>query len=107
MYPACPSRAVREAAAAGEVIRLVRRAQGLSQRQLGAATGCSESTILWIERGGPGTRDVATLRQLGSQGPGKVLFRQIDAHRSLNERGDHDLVCSQCAEFDRRAARPA
>ncbi|MGH3868183.1 MAG: hypothetical protein ACRDQ4_19085, partial [Pseudonocardiaceae bacterium] len=41
------------------------------------------------------------------QGPGKVLFRQIDAHRSLNERGDHDLVCSQCAEFDRRAARPA
>ncbi len=41
----------------------------------------------------------------GRQGPGKVLFRQIDAHRSLNERGDHDLVCSQCAEFDRRAAR--
>ncbi|MGH3867224.1 MAG: hypothetical protein ACRDQ4_13985, partial [Pseudonocardiaceae bacterium] len=45
--------------------------------------------------------------QVFAQGPGKVLFRQIDAHRSLNERGDHDLVCSQCAEFDRRAARPA
>ncbi|MGH3869219.1 MAG: hypothetical protein ACRDQ4_24540, partial [Pseudonocardiaceae bacterium] len=44
---------------------------------------------------------------VSGQGPGKVLFRQIDAHRSLNERGDHDLVCSQCAEFDMRAARPA
>ncbi|MGH3868804.1 MAG: caspase family protein, partial [Pseudonocardiaceae bacterium] len=45
-------------------------------------------------------------KAVSEQGPGKVLFRQIDAHRSLNERGDHDLVCSQCAEFDRRAARP-
>ncbi|MGH3869668.1 MAG: hypothetical protein ACRDQ4_26915, partial [Pseudonocardiaceae bacterium] len=48
-----------------------------------------------------------TPSRVRTQGPGKVLFRQIDAHRSLNERGDHDLVCSQCAEFDRRAARPA
>ena len=70
VHPACASRAVREAAAAGkvgEVIRLVRRAHGLSQRQLGATTGRSQSTISRIERGGPGTRDVATLRQLGSE----------------------------------------
>ena len=70
VHPACASRAVREAAAAGkvgEVIRLVRRAHGPSQRQLGATTGRSQSTISRIERGGPGTRDVATLRQLGSE----------------------------------------
>jgi transcriptional regulator with XRE-family HTH domain len=70
MHPACASRAVQEAAVAGEVgevIRLVRRAHGLSQRQLGAATGRSQSTISRIERGGSGTRDVATLRQLGSE----------------------------------------
>ncbi|MBV9161420.1 MAG: helix-turn-helix transcriptional regulator [Pseudonocardiales bacterium] len=54
MHPACASHAVREAAAAGrvgEVIRLVRRAHGLNQRQLGAATGRSQSTISRIERG--------------------------------------------------------
>jgi transcriptional regulator with XRE-family HTH domain len=66
MHPACASHAVREAAAAGrvgEVIRLVRRAHGLNQRQLGAATGRSQSTISRIERGGSGTRDVETLRR--------------------------------------------
>ena len=70
MPPACASRAVREAAAAGkvgEVIRLVRRAHGLSQHRLGAATGRSQSTISRIERGGSRTRDVATLRRLGSE----------------------------------------
>jgi len=41
VHPACASRAVLQATAAGkvgEVIRLGRRARGLSQRQLGAAT---------------------------------------------------------------------
>lgn len=69
MHPACASRAVREAAATGrfgQVIRLVRRAHGMNQRQLGAVTGRSQSTISRIERGGPGSRDVDTLRQLGS-----------------------------------------
>ncbi|MGH3775790.1 MAG: helix-turn-helix domain-containing protein [Pseudonocardiaceae bacterium] len=70
MHPACASQAVREAAAAGrvgEVIRLVRRAHGLNQHQLGAATGRSQSTISRIERGGSGTRDVETLRRLGTE----------------------------------------
>ncbi|MGH3915211.1 MAG: helix-turn-helix domain-containing protein, partial [Pseudonocardiaceae bacterium] len=65
MHPACASRTVREAAAAGrvdEVIRLVRKAHGLSQTQLGVATGRSQSTISRIERGGAGSRDVDTLR---------------------------------------------
>lgn len=68
MHPACASHVVREAAAAGrfgQVIRLVRRAHGMNQRQLGSATGRSQSTISRIERGGPGSRDVDTLRQLG------------------------------------------
>jgi transcriptional regulator with XRE-family HTH domain len=70
MHPACASRAVREAAAAGrvgEVIRLVRCAHGLNQHQLGAATGRSQSTISRIERGGSGTRNVETLRRLGDE----------------------------------------
>ncbi len=70
VHPACASRAGREAAAAGqvgEVLRLVRRAHGLNQRQLGAATGRSQSTISRIERGGSGTRDVDTLRRLGNE----------------------------------------
>ena len=70
MHPACASRAVREAAAAGrvgEVIRLVRRAHGLNQHQLGAATGRSQSTISRIERGGSGIRDVETLRRLRTE----------------------------------------
>ncbi len=69
-HPACASRAVREAAAAGrvgEVIRLVRRAHGLNQHQLGKAINRSQSTISRIERGGSGTRDVETLRQLGKE----------------------------------------
>lgn len=69
MHPACESRAVREAAAAdrvGEVIRLVRQAHGLNQARLGTVTGWSQSTISRIERGGSGSRDVDTLRCLGS-----------------------------------------
>lgn len=69
MHPSCASVAVREAAAAGrvgEVIRLVRKAQGLSQTQLGAVTGRGQSTISRIERGGSGSRDVDTLRCIGS-----------------------------------------
>lgn len=61
---------MREAAAAGrvgEVIRLLRRAHGLNQHQLGAAIGRSQSTISRIERGGSGTRDVETLRRLGNK----------------------------------------
>lgn len=49
------------------MIRLVRRANGMSQHQLGAATGRSQSTISRIERGGAGTRDVQTLRRLGTE----------------------------------------
>lgn len=70
MHPACKSRAVREAAAAGRaglVIGLVRRAHGLNQKELGASTGRSQSTISRIERGGSGSRDVETLRRLGSE----------------------------------------
>lgn len=70
MHLACSSRAVREAAAAGrvgEVIRLVRRAHGLNQKQLGVRTGRSQSTISRLERGGAGSRDVETLRRLGSE----------------------------------------
>jgi len=69
MHPACASRVVREAAAAGqvgEVIRLVRKAHGLSQTRLGAVTDRSQSTISRIERGGSGSRDVDTLRCIGS-----------------------------------------
>ncbi|MGH3828952.1 MAG: helix-turn-helix domain-containing protein [Pseudonocardiaceae bacterium] len=79
---------MREAAAAGdvgEVIRLVRRAHGLSQRQLGAATGGSQSTISRIERGGSGTRDVVTLRQLGSELDIAPLLLGLAGYPSLDK----------------------
>ncbi|HSL08651.1 MAG TPA: helix-turn-helix domain-containing protein [Pseudonocardiaceae bacterium] len=88
MHPACASRAVREAAAVGnvgEVIRLVRRAHGLNQRQLGAATGRSQSTISRIERGGSGTRDVEILRRLGTELDIPLVLLGLAEHSSQNK----------------------
>lgn len=101
MHPACASRAVREAAAAGnvgEVIRLVRRAHGLNQRQLGAATGRGQSTISRIERGGSGTRDVESLRRLGSELDIPLVLLGLAEHSS---RGKHSTRISE-SPVDRR-----
>ena len=88
MHPACAPRAVREAPAVGnvgEVIRLVRRAHGLNQRQLGAATGRSQSTISRIERGGSGTRDVEILRRLGTELGIPLVLLGLAEHSSQNK----------------------
>ncbi|MGH3981885.1 MAG: helix-turn-helix domain-containing protein [Pseudonocardiaceae bacterium] len=85
---------MREAAAAGrvgEVIRLVRRAHGLNQHQLGAATGRSQSTISRIERGGSGTRDVETLRRLGTELGIALVMLGLAEQPSQNRHSEHPV----------------
>lgn len=67
MLPVAASRAIREAAEAGdfgEVIRLVRKVRGMTQRQLGDACGYNQSSVSRIERGNASTHDVRTLRRI-------------------------------------------
>jgi transcriptional regulator with XRE-family HTH domain len=114
VHPAWASRAVREAAAAdqvGEVIRLVRRAQGLNQRQLGEATGRSQSTISRIERGGSGTRDVETLRRLGNELTIPLVMLGLAGQPSQSQRSEppvnrRELILRAAATVFASAALP-
>jgi transcriptional regulator with XRE-family HTH domain len=114
VHPAWISQAVREAAAAGqvgEVIRLVRRAHGLNQRQLGVATGRSQSTISRIERGGSGTRDVETLRRLGNELAIPLVMLGLAGQPSQNQHSEppvnrRELILRAAATVFASAALP-
>ena len=114
VHPAWVSRAVREAAAAGqagEVIRLVRRAHGLNQHQLGVATGRSQSTISRIERGGSGTRDVETLRRLGNELTIPLVMLGLAGQPSQSQRSEppvnrRELILRAAATVFASAALP-
>jgi transcriptional regulator with XRE-family HTH domain len=105
---------VRQAAATGqvgEVIRLVRRAHGLNQRQLGLATGRSQSTISRIERGGSGTRDVETLRRLGNELAIPLAMLGLAEQPSHSQRSEppvnrRELILSAAAALFASAALP-